>query len=252
MKYCRLLNTRKLGAWWNVRKVGFRKRLLIYSIVVISTTLYVVFPIPILRLTCLLVFLVSAEFFAYVYTPRYLSNLWLLFTHKKATKIDIPIEITNLLNQMNVKIDELRIRENFCNAYVKGKSLVLGRQLLEQLDIQEALAVVAHELAHIKEKHYLFKLLVLPIGLLSVWSWFGLPFQILFISWLAYATVIMIPVNWVLEYRADMIAMRFSGSINLRSALLKLANANRKNLNEPSEDHPSIAKRLKLIRSMNS
>lgn len=252
MRLCRFLQTRKLAAWWNLRKVGFKKRLTIYSIVVTSTSLYVVFPIPILRLTCLLAFLVSAEFFTYIYTTRYLSNLWLLLTHKKATKIDIPIEITGLLNKMNVKIDELRIRENFCNAYAKGKSIVLGRQILEQLDIQETLAVVAHELAHIKEKHFYVKLLFIPICLFSIWSWFGLPLQILFISWLAYVTICLIPINWYLEYRADNTAIRLCGSNNLQSALLKLANANKKSLNEPSEDHPSIANRLKFVQQAES
>jgi STE24 endopeptidase len=244
--------TKELGPWWDVRKVGFKKRLLIMSVVVMSTTFYVVFHYSLLGLISLLVFLVFAELFAFIYSPKYLSNLWLTFTHYKLSRIPVPIEITDLSKRMDVQIKELKIKEKFCSAYVIGKSLVLGKGLLDLLDIPEALAVVAHELGHIKEKHSLIRFLLVPICLLNAWSWRGLPFQILFIASLAYVTVFMIPLNWILEYRADRIAKEFAGSKNLESALLKLASANEIDLDEPSEGHPAISKRLKLIRELES
>ena len=55
----------------------------------------------------------------------------------------------------------------------------------------------------------------------------------------------MIPINWWLEGRADKIAAKYVGKEYIKSALLTLAD--KKNLNEPSETHPPIMKRIKLI-----
>jgi Zn-dependent protease with chaperone function len=247
------LQNREMRTWWDIRKVGFKKRLVVLSLVIISTTFYVVLANPLVRIAWLLVFFVSAELFTFIYTPTYLGNLWLRLTYKKKTvQVDIPEEIVKLLNQIGVRIKELRIHldPNFRNAYVVGRTVVVGLPIIKELNVDEGQAVVAHELGHIKENHSLARFLVSLGSLLSLWSWFGLPFQILAISSLAYFTVVMIPFIWIIEYRADQVAIRFAGGNNLKSALLKIAD--KKNLKEPSEDHPSIFNRLKLIEQSKS
>jgi len=233
---------------WNFLKLGFGKRIMIACVVVISVTFFRLslhLMQPLMALFWGIVFLISAELFTSFFTLTFLFNLWIILTHKKAEIVPIPLEISRLANKIGVRIKELRIRQNFCNAYVKNGSLVLGKELMEKLNLQQCLAVVAHELGHIKERHNLIRFLVsIPI-LLSAYTWFELPPLICLIALFAYTYVMMIPINWWLEGRADKIAAKYVGKEYIKSALLTLAD--KKNLNEPSETHPPIMKRIKLI-----
>lgn len=144
-----------------------------------------------------------------------------------------------------------------------GKILVLGEETLERLDFNKIQAVVAHESGHIKEKHGVFRFLSMVLLLLIPWySWSRLYSPIFFtesltqimltimvsIAFMAYMAFAMMPVNWYLEARADRIAARFVGKEHIKSALLALGQ--RENLDEPSEDHPSISERIKLIEKL--
>jgi STE24 endopeptidase len=172
--------------------------------------------------------------------------MWLGLTYKKKTiPIPIPEQIAKLIESTGVKIKELRIQPNLRNAYVIGKTVVLGMPLIDELEIDEVLATVAHELGHIKEKHSLARFIVLLGASLSIWSWWNLPAQIFMIAAMAYFTVCMTPFNWIMEYRADKFAKKYAGGINLKSALLKIAD--KKPIKEPSEDHPPISKRIEQI-----
>lgn len=68
------------------------------------------------------------------------------------------------------------------------------------------------------------------------------------IALLAYMTIVMTPINWYLEVRADRIAARFTGKKNIKSALLTFAN--KEKLGMSSETHPSISERVKLIEKL--
>jgi Zn-dependent protease with chaperone function len=68
------------------------------------------------------------------------------------------------------------------------------------------------------------------------------------IAMLAYMMVVMIPIDWYLEVRADRIAARFVGKEHIKSALLVLSRSS--DPEEPSEDHPPITGRLKLIEKL--
>lgn len=166
-------------------------------------------------------------------------------THKKAEVVPVPLEISRLADKMGVRIKEFRIRRNFCNAYVKNGVLVLGKELIEKLNLQQCLAVVAHELGHIKEKHVLIRFLALIPILLSAYTWLELPLSFCLIALFAYTYVMMIPINWWLETRADKIAAKYVGKKHIKSALFILAG--KKNLNEPSETHPPTIKRIEVV-----
>jgi Zn-dependent protease with chaperone function len=160
---------------------------------------------------------------------------------------------------MGAYVRELGIVKG-CTAYVCGKSLVLGKELLEDFTFDERQAVVGHELGHVKENHALLRLVLLaPLLVVPLYGWSMLSSPIFFselltqmmlavmlnIAMLAYVMLAAIPVNWYLEVRADRISARYLGKESIKSALLKFGK--KKNLKEPSETHPSIAERVKAI-----
>jgi len=55
----------------------------------------------------------------------------------------------------------------------------------------------------------------------------------------------MIPINWCTEVDADKFAAKLVGKEHIKSALLKIVEKDK--LDEPSETHPSIAERIRLI-----
>jgi len=62
---------------------------------------------------------------------------------------------------------------------------------------------------------------------------------------LRFLLVVLIPVNWLVEFDADKFAVKLVGKEYIKSALLKLVDADR--FEEPSETHPSAAERVKRI-----
>ena len=65
------------------------------------------------------------------------------------------------------------------------------------------------------------------------------------VALLAYLMVVTVPINWYLEVRADRIAARTVGKASVVLALLGFVNKD--NFSEPSEDHPAVFERIKLI-----
>ena len=63
------------------------------------------------------------------------------------------------------------------------------------------------------------------------------------IAFLAYMTLVLIPINWKLEMRADAAAARFAGKDNIKSALLSIAKQD--GLEVQSETHPSVMERIR-------
>ncbi len=60
-----------------------------------------------------------------------------------------------------------------------------------------------------------------------------------------YIATAIVPINWLLEFKADVTASKYVGKNAMKSALFALGHEN--SLNEPSETHPAINKRLKHI-----
>jgi Zn-dependent protease with chaperone function len=204
-----------------------------------------------MKLLWLLIFLFSAELFTFIYAPTYINNFMLVLTYKKKTLPlveaigAIPEQISNLVHEMGVKV-EFRVQPGLKNAYVVGKTVVIGLPLLIELEPDQVLGIVAHELGHIKQHPILLRVLIMVAGFVSIWSWFALPMQIFTIASLAYFTILMIPLNYALEYLADCEAKKHGFGDSLGRALQKISN--RENLTEPSEDHPSISDRLKQLK----
>lgn len=247
---------------WNFIRANFKKRSILYAVIVYSLTIFGSFPTLEVKLAFLLMFFAASGLFMPIYATQFLSKLQQILLYRKRKMIPIPDEMRELAERIGGSFKELGIVKGH-NVYVMGKTLVLGKETLEQLDFNQIQAVVAHESGHIKEKHGLFRFLAMVLLLLIPWySWSKLYSPIFFtesltqimltvmvsIAFLAYMTFAMIPVNWYLEIRADRIAARFVGKEHIRSALLALGSSQK--LDEPSEDHPSISERLKQIEKL--
>lgn len=174
-------------------------------------------------------------------------------------KLPVSAEILDLARKAGVEVKELGIVKADA-AYVLGKSLVLGTDLLKKLSFDERQAVVAHELGHIKRRHVVIRCVwLVPFLALLMLSWSNLYVPIfvsepitqiiltvmLNISSLAFLLMVLIPINWYIEQDADKFAAKLVGKEHIRSALLNFVDG--KNFEEPSETHPSIAKRVKRI-----
>lgn len=247
-----------LGGIWNFIRANFKKRSILYALVVYSLTIFGSFPTLEIKLAFLLMFFAASGFFMPIFATQFLSKLRQILIHRRRKRVPLPNEMTELSKRIGGQFKELGIVEGR-NAYVVGKTLVLGKEILEQFDFNRIQAVVAHESGHIKEKHGVFRFLAMVLLLLIPWySWSRLYSPIFFtesltqimltvmvgIAFLAYMTFAMIPVNWYLEARADRIAANFVGKEHIKSALLALTS--KENLEEPSEDHPSTSERVKL------
>lgn len=238
---------------------SFKKRFLVCYLVVLAANIFVTFPLLLIKLFALGIFFASSVFFLPVAFSFFVSAIKQFSLHKSRAKIPLSIEIAELARRVGVTITELAIvKAN--NAYVMGRSLVLGTELLEKLSYDERQAVVAHELGHIKRRHIIIKGVFLGlfwVFLMLNWSNFRLLIifselvtQIILtlvinIAGFAFMLLVLIPINWWAELDADKFAAKLVGKEHIKSALLKLVDANK--LEEPSETHPSVAERVKHI-----
>jgi Zn-dependent protease with chaperone function len=180
------------------------------------------------------------------------------------TKLPIPTEFSEIASRMHIKIRSFGIVEGR-TAYVAFGSLVFGKDLIRDLSPQELLAVIAHEFGHIKGRDGLKRsLLLVPLMLFALYSWSKLNSPIFYseaftavmlsammlVALTAYMTVMMVPVNWNLEYHADETAAKFAKKENIESALLKIAKAEKRDLEAQSETHPSINERIDRLEKL--
>jgi len=207
-------------------------------------------------------FVITSILFLTIFTFQFKYQIKQLLAHRNREKLkQVPQDVEELSKQIGVEVKNFGIVKD-CTAYVIGKSLVAGIDLLRILDFDERQAVVAHELGHIREHHgfyraiailplcgvilYIFSRMRIPIILTMPLTQFIL--TVMFnIAGLAFILVATIPINWYLEFRADRIAAKFVGREYIKSALTKLAKNMNHKVDEPSETHPSITERIKEL-----
>jgi Zn-dependent protease with chaperone function len=248
-----------IGDLWRLIKIGFKKRFTIYYSVDLSLIFFGAFPFLVLKLIAFAAFIIAGTFFVSIFASQFISQVKQLWAHRKRTRMPVTKEIAALSNLTGAKLKDLGfVKEE--TAYVFGKSLVLGIDLVKKLSVVERQAVVAHELGHIRERHGLWKIgSIFPIIGFGLYSFSKFSSPIFFnepttqaictimlnIGMLALVMFATIPVNWYLELRADRFAARFAGKENIKSALSKLGTA--RSRQEASETHPSISERLKAL-----
>ncbi len=174
-------------------------------------------------------------------------------------------------------------RSGHSNAYFTGigkqKRVVLFDTLLEQLSKEEILAVLAHELGHMKKKHILKRMIMMAgIALFYCWlahtliGWQGLPMLVGMDEASFYARLVILlflsgiltfpltPLFSILsrrdEYEADHFACDLHGNPeDLATALVKMSTENLANLHpHPSYarfyySHPPVVERVRNLRA---
>ncbi len=175
-------------------------------------------------------------------------------------------------------------RSGHSNAYFTGfgkqKRVVLFDTLLEQLSKEEILAVLAHELGHMKKKHILKRMLLMAlIALFYCWlahaliGWQGLPMLVGIEAASFYARIVILfflssiltfpltPLFSILsrkdEYEADHFAAELHGKPeDLATALIQMSKENLANLYpHPTYaqfyySHPPVVERVQNLREL--
>ena len=214
-------------------------------------------------------------------------NLYLKITYKldKTNVIKMSEEVEKRFSEKlkhNIKIYKM-ITPNykrFANAFAikkrKTYEIWVSKDLLDILNEQETLSIIAHEIGHHIKKHVIkFKLLLivrfgyylfianLILARNELYYSFGynrisgaFALIIVLILYDFFNTPFMMLTNYIsrrFEYAADSYAAEFSGSIDLSNALLKIYQFNlmTPNLHPIDElvngSHPSLVKRLESI-----
>ena len=243
--------------YWEIIKIGFKKRFAITCVVVLSITIAQASFIPtIIHNLSLITFVLALFPFSIFCLPSYLTKIQfgieMLLKPKK--NVPVPDEFLSLANQFGVKIQSLKIINNIFNAGAtpRGK-IILGTTLLRNLNLDQQKGVIAHELAHIKRRHHMKLGLYLVVVLVVVLPYTliissPLPQMISCLAVLAMMMYFLMPVQWFTEFDADKYAAKIIGKDNMIAALEAIPG----DPHEGSEDHPPIAIRIKRLKALSS
>ena len=169
----------------------------------------------------------------------------------------------SILSEYRIKI----IDKNLFNAYATGiipfsKTILIGKQLIYNLDKNQLLSIILHEVGHLKLNH-LLKLYILNL-ILTILSYILFYFfniyyyckdnllNLLFIFLIGCFMGFLfwfIPgkVQYKFEYQADSYASNLNGKENLKSALEKLDNLSGGKVSKGGITHPKLLNRIKNI-----
>ena len=246
-------------------KASFNKRLSLYLAVVTCFTMFGSIPIDALKLPFLFAFIPVSAIFLFIFSKNFIyPNFKFMALYKKATIIPAPKEFQDLAKRMGTSIKEIKIiSSDKKNAFATKDGIAFTKKLLDEFSKEEILGVTAHEIAHKKNHHILYRALILvPIMIGVVLSWSQFTPLVLFneaitqplfrimmeTALLAFMMVAMIPASWYIELKADAAAAKFVGKQYIQSALLKLATG--EEIDQHSETHPSISERVKYIENL--
>ena len=245
---------------WLFIKNRFYYRLALYELVSFSFTLYVSFPIMYVRFWSFPVCLVSSILLIPILISLLVLNRQFLFSKKIDASQEVKEEVEKIAKKMRVKMPNVKVQKGLDNAYVRFNTLVLGEKLLSRLSDEARLGVIAHELKHLKEKHFFISLIcalafsAIPLFLWHKNSWLIIwneQFTIITVNLimnvasLSVVIIAMIPVNIVLEFRADKAMSEILGKSVTVLALLAVSD--KESFKFPSETHPAMLERIKYI-----
>jgi len=140
-------------------------------------------------------------------------------------------------------------RSTKANAYFTGfggkKRIVLYDTLIKDLNVNEIVAVLAHEIGHYKRNHVVFNMSIFHIGLIA--------FGILYTPISAFTGLLMNILSRKFEYQADNYAKEHYNAEALISSLKKLATNSLSNLTPHKAyvfmyySHPTLLQRIKNL-----
>jgi Zn-dependent protease with chaperone function len=248
-----------LSELWGFIKLSFTKKMYLNVLQVFSLILFILSPV-----LGLVTFLAVSTLLIPSFASSVTSQFKLLFIKKHEADESIRNEVNEIADELGVGVKKILVAKGLRNAYVRFGTLVLGEELLKRCGRGERKAVISHELWHMKEKHIWLKMgATVGLSILPLSTWLRLYWPIIInelatqvlvniminFALLAYLTIVMIIPNWYMEIRADQGAARIAGKACLISALLAIVTKEEFKL--PSEDHPSVSDRIKLILKYN-
>jgi len=229
----------------NLLKVGFRKRLFVLFVFVMSIALLNSGLPAIGRAFSFLVLMIAAIPFSFIHVSSFVDSMIRnVQLQRRAQVMPFPEDFSSLAKDMGVKVSNFKIIPGLDNAGASLQGEVFfGTKLLEKMDRDQLMCIAAHEFAHIKERHGLLTAILVSIPLLIVnICWSGMPQGLLTIAMFACFLYFMIPASWYVELRADALAVKVVGKEKYISTLKSLGCDG--NPNEANESHPSIMMRI--------
>lgn len=240
-------------------KVGLRSRIAVCGITLLAGYCYWYGGNPLVRLTAIMVFVVSVEIMIFLWGSSFAEDLSvslkMLFTRKKGIHWKDMPEFKKIAEKMGVKLHNKHpfgIMKGLNNAYSipLTKQIIFGDVLLKKLGKQERLALAAHELTHIKQEHSFrhFPAFVLVVSVISL-SLSLSPGPSIVSNLISVAALIIafVFVNWKSEFDADSGAAIQVGARATTSLLDCIGSTGKKT--QESETHPSINSRISRIRA---
>jgi STE24 endopeptidase len=233
-------------------------------------------------------FLVFSLFLMYI-SPYVIEPLFNKFTPIAEEYQNLEEKIRSMMDKVGLKVSRVfqidaSKRSKHTNAYFTGigkvKRIILYDTLLEKMEEEEILAVLAHEVGHWKKKHILKRIIVSEIvGFIGIY----ISFRILQTDWLTQifnissptfftklvilgfiGSIISFPFSPISTYfsrkherQADQMAVNLTGKPDgLISSLIKLSKDNLANLYPHPffarfyYSHPPIVDRIKTLKKM--
>jgi len=185
----------------------------------------------------------------------------------KLSDIFINDEVSQLSMEMNIKdptVYILNTDNRIANAFEinsKEAYVFITGYLMNILDYNEIIAVLAHELSHIKLKHnrktslinfitFIVLINFISLGMVTNNTFLFFMSPIFFILLLLFLFLVVPAIKRRNEVQADLNAVKYVNKQYLIDALEKISNTDKipdNVLRSLSLDHPSTAKRVKLI-----
>jgi Zn-dependent protease with chaperone function len=172
----------------------------------------------------------------------------------KSTSSNVQQKVDELCQSMDIKkMVTVKLVDGWYGAKAQDEGVLLGKPLLDKLDDNSIKAVLAHELAHIKQsqisKTYLIMMAILFVAyyfyLFNVRSIPLWPNLLIFFAWCFLILVIFLRfISWPKEYEADAIAAKYVGKNTMISTLQALATLKGTDMEQDFYSHPSISKRI--------
>ncbi len=236
-------------------RAGLRVRNLFRIGVVVSMAALSMAPDATLFLALLFVFIGFTELMLFYTLRLYLNQLNLVFGRRHQSEDICDPDVERIAQLMGISVKKIRLTYNEkVTAYtnILTRQITVGWKWLREWTSEQYLAVMAHELAHLKHarRYFLENLLVMGltmsfIGTFSIISFHTLPPIVHWLTAFAFMGYIMQFFARKNELRADLEASRIVGSDAMISALETMGD--RFGYRDDSESHPSVAKRIKEL-----
>ncbi len=234
-------------------RVGIRSRLFICVLVVITGYSFSFSHNPYLRLASIIGVLVTSEAMIMLWGTAFAEMLMRPFAKKGSISWqEIPVftEFRALAETEGIKLNKKRpfgLRKDFDNAYANPLTMqiVVGEKLGQRLGDGHLIALIGHEVTHIKQQHHLkmlFLTMVVPALLTLPLMRAGTPRIVHDVVLYAMFFMIFLFISWHNEYDADAGAARIAGTKNTIALLRKIAP--KRQWRYESETHPSVHSRI--------